>query len=57
MMLVTGLIGVALVLAFLGVLTWWIREVPLTLIVVAVMLMLIYDFVQTLRHGENAGRR
>jgi len=56
MTLVTGLIGIAMLLAFLGILVWWIREVSFTVIVVAVALLLIYDFVRTLRYGEGGPR-
>ena len=51
--IVTGLIGIASVLAFLGILLWWIREVPLIIIVAVVMALLIYDFYQSLRANDN----
>jgi hypothetical protein len=57
MMLVTGLVGIAMVVTFLGFLVWWIRELPFTIIVVAVVLLLLYDFVRTLRHGESGAGR
>jgi hypothetical protein len=53
MTLVTGLIGVAMLLAFLGTLVWWVKALPLIVIVGAVVLLLIYDLVQTLRHGSD----
>jgi hypothetical protein len=53
MTLVTGIIGIAMVTTFLGFLVWWIKEISLTLIVAAVMVMLIVDFVQTLRSGDR----
>jgi hypothetical protein len=53
MTLVTGIVGIVLLTVFLGVLTWWIRALPFTIIVVGVVLLLLYDFVQTLRHGES----
>jgi hypothetical protein len=53
---ITGIIGIAMLLAFLGILVWWIKELPLTLIVVFVIILLLYDFVTTLIYGEN-GRR
>ena len=56
MTLITGIVGIAMLLAFLGILVWWIREVPFTLVVVGVVALLLYDFVRTLRYGEN-GRR
>jgi hypothetical protein len=57
MTLVTGIVGIALVVLFLGVLVWWIKALPFTIIVVAVVVMLLYDFVQTLRYGEGGARR
>jgi hypothetical protein len=46
---ITGIIGIAGVIAFLGILLWWIKATPLIIIVVAVMLLLIWDFVQSFR--------
>jgi hypothetical protein len=57
MTLVTGLIGIVMVSTFLGIMAWWIKELPITIIVVAVMVLLLYDFVQTLRHGDTLGGR
>jgi len=53
MALVTGIAGIAILLGFLGILLWWIKALPLIIIVVGVVLMLLYDFVQTLRHDES----
>jgi hypothetical protein len=52
---ITGIIGIAAVIAFLGILLWWLKEVPLIVIGTVVMLLLIWDFVQSLRAG-NGGR-
>lgn len=57
MTLVTGLIGMVMVSTFLGIMAWWIKELPFTIIVVAAMVLLLYDFVQTLRHGDTLGGR
>ena len=57
MTLVTGIVGIAMLVVFLGILVWWIKALPLTLIVVGVVLLLIYDLVQTLRYGENGAGR
>lgn len=57
MTLVTGLVGIAMLLVFLGFLAWWIRDLPFTIIVVAVVVMLVYDFVRTLRYGDGGARR
>ena len=53
---ITGLIGIAGVCTFLGILLWWIKAVPLIIICVLVMALLIYDFWQSLRaNGNGAG--
>jgi uncharacterized membrane protein len=57
MTLITGLIGIAMLLSFLGILTWWIRSLPFIIIVVGVVLLLLYDFVRTLRYGDSGPRR
>jgi len=49
--LITGIIGIAMLSAFLGTLLWWIKALPLTVIVLVVMALLLYDFVTTLRSG------
>jgi hypothetical protein len=51
--LVVGAIGIAMLLAFLGVMLWWVPAPPLIVIIVGVLALLAYDFVQTLRFGEN----
>ncbi len=57
MNIVTGIIGIASVFAFLGILLWWIKALPLIIICVGVMLLLIWDFIQTLRYGEKGPPR
>lgn len=56
MTLFSGIIGIAMLLGFLGILVWWIKALPFTIIVVAVVLLLLYDFVQTLRSDDRSGR-
>jgi xanthosine utilization system XapX-like protein len=51
--LVAGIIGVGMVCAFLAFMLIWVPAPPLIIIMVGVMGMLVYDFVQTMRHGEN----
>jgi hypothetical protein len=53
--LVTGVIGIAGVLTFLGILLWWIKAVPLIIICVVVMALLIWDFYQSLREANDNG--
>ena len=53
--LVTGLIGLAGLFAFLGILLWWIKAAPLIIICVGVAALLAYDFYQSLKqtNGHN----
>lgn len=51
--LITGLIGVAAVMAFLGILLWWIKAPPLIIICVVVMGLLVWDFLQSLRQPNG----
>ena len=51
--LITGLIGVAGVCAFLGILLWWIKAVPLIIICAVVIALLIYDYYQSLGANGN----
>ncbi len=57
MTLITGLVGIGILVAFLGIMVWWVKALPFTLIVVAVVLMLLYDFVRTLRYDEGGDGR
>lgn len=52
---ITGLIGVLGVCTFLGIMIWWIKELPLTAIVVFVMALLIIDFIRSVRAGNGTG--
>jgi hypothetical protein len=54
--LITGIIGIAGVVAFLGILLWWIKAVPLIIICVIVMALLVYDLWQSLQssNGDRA---
>jgi hypothetical protein len=55
MNLVAGLIGIAVLIGFLGTLIWWIKALPLTIIAVATVILLIVDFVRTMRAGGQSG--
>ena len=58
MIFITGLIGIIGLSLFLGIMLWWVQALPLIIIVVSVLLLLLYDWVQTVRFGESgAGRR
>lgn len=47
--LIAGLIGITLMCTFLGVMIAWVKALPLIIIWVAVALMMIYDFIKTMR--------
>jgi hypothetical protein len=53
MTLITWLIGMALLGTFLGILLWWIKAPSLTLLVVAVLVLQVWDFVRTMRAGDR----
>jgi cytochrome c oxidase assembly factor CtaG len=53
MNLLTGTIGLLLLLGFLGFMVVWIKALPLIVIAVTVMLLVIYDFVDTMRRGNS----
>ncbi|MCK6450403.1 MAG: hypothetical protein L6R19_06045 [Alphaproteobacteria bacterium] len=57
MNIVPGLIGIALMTAFLGIVVTWIKEVPLIIIAVGVMALLVYDLWQTVRGSANTSYR
>ena len=57
MTFVTGVVGIAMLVAFLGFLVWWIKSLPFTIIVVAVVLLMLYDLVRTLRYGDSGAGR
>ena len=50
---ITGIIGIMLVASFLTFMLVWVPAPPLIIIVIAVMAMLIVDFVQSLRRNGN----
>jgi hypothetical protein len=54
--LITGIIGLALVMAFLGIILAWVKAIPLIIIVVGVMILAVIDFVQSLRATNGAPR-
>ena len=57
MTFITGVIGISMLAAFLGVMVWWVPAPPLIIIVVFVLLLLIWDFVATLMYGEGGKGR
>jgi ABC-type amino acid transport system permease subunit len=57
MIAITGLIGIALLAAFLGIMVWWVKALPLIVIVVGVFALVIFDFVQELRAASKGATR
>lgn len=55
-MLITGLIGIAILLGFIGIMVWWVKALPLILIFILVVALLVYDFVRTVMYGEEGAR-
>jgi hypothetical protein len=53
---ITGFIGIGLLVTFLGFMLVWVPAPPLIIIMVGVTLLLVWDFVQTIRHGDSNWR-
>jgi amino acid transporter len=54
MIAITGLIGIALLAAFLGIMVWWVKAPPLIIIVVGVLALVLFDFAQELRAASKS---
>ncbi len=52
-LVITGIIGLAMAMAFLGFMVIWVPAPPLIIIIVGVMALAVFDFVQTVRGGEK----
>jgi hypothetical protein len=57
MILITGFIGIAMLATFLGIMVWWVKALPLIIIVVGVLALLLIDFVQELRDASKGAAR
>jgi hypothetical protein len=57
MILVTGIIGIGMLGAFLGIMLWWVKALPLILIVFGTMLLLLWDWIQELRGAGSSSTR
>lgn len=51
--LITGIIGIAMFMAFVGFMVWWVPALPLIIIIGGVLMLVLLDFIQTLRSGES----
>jgi len=54
--LITGIIGISMLAAFVGIMVWWVKALPLIVIFVVCGGLLIYDFVRTVLYGEEGAR-
>ena len=54
--LITGIIGIAMLFVFVGIMVWWVKALPLIIIFVLVGSLLLYDFVRTVLYGEEGAR-
>ena len=53
---ITGIIGLAMAMTFLGFMLIWVPAPPLIIIMVGVMILAVIDFVQSVRgHDPGAG--
>jgi hypothetical protein len=50
---VGGIIGIALLGAFLGIMLWWVKALPIIIIVVVVMALVLYDWAMSARFGDD----
>lgn len=50
---VLAVLSMALFIAFLGILIWWVREPDLIIVVAVVSAMAVYDFWKGAGHGET----
>lgn len=53
---ITGLIGVVLLVVFLGYYAYRIGSIPLWMIIVGILAMAIADYVQSVITGENGNK-
>jgi hypothetical protein len=54
---VTGIIGIAMVVSFAGFMLIWVQALPLIIIFLVVFVLLLADFVQSLRGNNNSNAR
>ncbi len=54
--LITGIIGISMLFAFVGIMVWWVKALPLIIIFVICGSLLVYDFVRTVLYGEEGAR-
>jgi hypothetical protein len=55
--LITGVIGICIFIAFVGTMVLWLKSVPLTIIVLGVVALAVYDLFISLKemNGSSSG--
>ena len=53
LLLIAGIVGIVLVGGFLGILMWWLKSVPLTIIMGGVAGLMIWDVAKTLKETHD----
>jgi hypothetical protein len=55
--LITGIVGICIFIAFVGTMVLWLKSVPLTIIVLGVTALLVYDLFISLKemNGSSSG--
>jgi CHASE2 domain-containing sensor protein len=53
---ITGLIGIFGICAYLGFLLVWVKAIPLIVICTVVVALLVYDFVKSLSADKNGAK-
>lgn len=53
---VTGIIGIGMLIGFVGFMVVWVPALPLIIIFLFCGALLVYDFVRTLLYGEEGAR-
>jgi len=51
--IICAAIGIVLFVAFLGIIVWWVKPLPLAIIVLGVLAMMIYDIVLSIRQANQ----
>lgn len=50
---ITSALGISILFVFLGVMLWWVQALPLIIISAVVVAMVLLDFYQTARDGND----
>lgn len=51
--IICAAIGIVLFVAFLGIIVWWVKPLPLAIIALGVVGMMVYDLVLSIRQADS----